>query len=68
MLERLRRSDYLVLYYDHQLKRDMPAKLMQDIQAVIPEKSIRLYGIEYIRIYRVQDLPDSVFIPDMSTK
>jgi 4-amino-4-deoxy-L-arabinose transferase-like glycosyltransferase len=67
LVERLRRSDYLVLYYDHQLKRGLPAKLMQDIQGVAPETAIRLHGIEYIRIYRVGDLPDRVFEPDMTS-
>ncbi len=64
LVSRLQRADYLVLYYAHQQRRNMPAKLLRDIQQAIPEKTIWLNGIEYIRIYRVQDLPAEVFVPE----
>lgn len=66
LIERLARSDYLVIYQHHQQKRNMPAKLLQDISDVKPEHSIWLKGVEYIRIYRVSDLPEAVYTPDQS--
>jgi hypothetical protein len=62
--QKLKRSDYLVIYYEFQLKHNIPVKLMHDLANVPPEHSIFLYGVEYVRIYRVGELPDSVFIPD----
>jgi len=62
--QKLKRSDYLVIYYEFQLKRNLPEKLMHDLANVPPEHSISLYGVEYIRIYRVSELPDRVFVPD----
>ncbi|MGD8456841.1 MAG: glycosyltransferase family 39 protein [Anaerolineales bacterium] len=61
---KLKESDYLVIYYDAQLKRNLPQKLMHDLSDVSPEHSISLFGIEYIRIYKVSELPDTVFVPD----
>jgi hypothetical protein len=61
---KLSESDYLVVYYDVQLRRNLPEKLMHDLSNVTPEFSISRFGTEYIRIYKVSDLPDSVFFPD----
>jgi hypothetical protein len=63
-IRKLLRSDYLVIYYDFQLRRNQPEKLMLDIANVTPEHSISMFGTEYIRIYKVSELPESVFIPD----
>jgi hypothetical protein len=60
----LKDCDYLVIYYDTQLRHNLPEKLMHDLTNVIPEHSIFLFGREYIRIYEVDKLPDSVFIHD----
>jgi hypothetical protein len=65
---KLSRSDYLVIYYELQRRRNSPEKLMRDLADVLPEHSIFLYGYEYIRIYRVTELPDSVFVPDNQTE
>jgi hypothetical protein len=64
LIERLERSDYLIIYQHHQQQRNMPAKLLQDITGVESEYTIWLNGVEYIRIYRVSDLPARVYIPD----
>jgi hypothetical protein len=63
-IQKLLRSDYLVIYHDSQLRRNQPEKLMLDIANVTPEHSISMFGTEYIRIYKVSELPESVFIPD----
>jgi hypothetical protein len=63
-VQKLQRSDYLVIYYEAQLRRNLPEKLMHDLANVIPEHSISMFGTEYVRIYRVSELPDSVFVPD----
>jgi len=61
---KLSESDYLVIYYDAQLRRNLPEKLMHDLSNVTPEYSISRFGTEYIRIYKVSELPESVFVPD----
>jgi hypothetical protein len=63
-VRKLLKSDYLVIYYDAQLRRNLPEKLMHDLSNVIPEHSISFLGTEYIRIYKVSELPSSVFVPD----
>jgi 4-amino-4-deoxy-L-arabinose transferase-like glycosyltransferase len=63
-IDRLKSSDYLVVYYDVQKRRNQPPKLMADLVDVSPEYAIFLYDIEYVRIYKVRDLPERVFIPD----
>jgi hypothetical protein len=64
LIERLERSDFLVVYQYHQQQRNMPAKLLQDIANAKSEYTIWLNGVEYVRIYPVSDLPDAVFVPD----
>lgn len=63
-IDKLERSDYLVIYYEQQKRRNLPPKLMADLEGVMPEHSIFLNGIEYVRIYEVNELPDNVFLPD----
>jgi hypothetical protein len=63
-VRKLQRSEYLVIYHEAQLRRNHPEKLMHDLADVIPEHSISMFGTEYIRIYKVSELPDSVFVPD----
>lgn len=63
-VRRLRRSDYLVIYYQHQVNRDLPPRLMRALKDAPPWHSIFLHGVEYIRIYKVEELPQEVFVPD----
>jgi hypothetical protein len=42
----------------------MPAKLMQEIKGLEPEHSIWIKNVEYIRIFKVSDLPNTLWIPD----
>ncbi len=60
----LEQADYLVVYYAQQLRRDQPSTLMAALQDLQPLHSIWLHGIEYVRIYRVSDLPPSLHTPD----
>lgn len=60
----LGQSDYLVMYYAQQVRRHQPGTLVETLQDVEPEHSIWLHGIEYVRIYRTGDLPESLYTPD----
>ncbi len=60
----LSESDYLVLYYAQQLRRQQPATLIETLKDVQPEHSIWFNGIEYVRIYRSDQLPASLYTPD----
>jgi hypothetical protein len=62
-ISRLRVSDYLVVYYATQHRRDQPVTLMETLDGIEPEHRIWYHGIEYVRIYRVSDLPDSLYTP-----
>jgi len=55
--EILRKSDYLVIYYALEKGRDSPSNVMRALQTAVPEKSIWLDGIEYIRIYSLRKMP-----------
>ena len=61
LIETLRRSNYLVIYYAHQKIRNLPANVMAALEGIAPEHVIWLNGIEYVRIYRVEDLPPSFY-------
>jgi 4-amino-4-deoxy-L-arabinose transferase-like glycosyltransferase len=60
-LDNLHAVDYLVIYYAQQKKRDIPTGFIQILEPAVPEKVIWFNGIEYVRIYKVSELPDSVF-------
>lgn len=64
LTDKLKRSDYLVVYYVVQHRWNQPASLMAALEGVEPEHRIWLNDVEYVRIYAVGDLPDVVFIPD----
>lgn len=57
----LKKSDYLVIYYQTQIGREAPSLLIEMLADVKPEKSFYIHGIEYIRIYNVHDLPEEIF-------
>jgi 4-amino-4-deoxy-L-arabinose transferase-like glycosyltransferase len=60
-VERMKLSDYLVIYSVQQKAVDMPAKLLKALQAYTPEKVIWLNGREYIQIYNVKDFDEAFF-------
>ena len=53
----LQHSDYLVVY-TNQWYRKIPPELFALLDNFQPEKSVWLNGIEYVRIYRVDDFRD----------
>ena len=61
VLEHLREYDYLVIYYDLQERKDTPPRLMTALENASPEHIIWSHGVEYVRIYKVKDLPEAVF-------
>jgi len=62
VLEHLREYDYLIIYYDRQLRKNDPPHLLAALKDAVPEHVIWYHGVEYVRIYRVKDLPEEVFI------
>src|SRR5574340_1133037 len=61
LVQLLRRTDYLVIYYAIQHGRQTPANVMRALDGVNPEKTIWLNGIEYVRIYAMADVPSDFF-------
>jgi Dolichyl-phosphate-mannose-protein mannosyltransferase len=60
--EELRSSDYLVLYPITRAKQPETEKILGELEGVVsPEKIITINGREYIQIYRVADIPESVY-------
>ncbi len=59
--ERMKASDYLVIYSVLQKAVNQPAKLLKALESFSPEKVIWLNGREYVQIYNVRDFPDAFF-------
>ncbi|GAB4500261.1 MAG: hypothetical protein OHK003_19710 [Anaerolineales bacterium] len=60
--EELRSADYLVLYPIVREKHPETEKILSEFEGVVePEKIIYINGLEYIQIYRVADIPESVY-------
>jgi hypothetical protein len=60
--EELRKADYLVLYPITRAKHPETEKILGELEGVVmPEKVIIINGLEYIQIYRVGDIPESVY-------
>ncbi len=64
LIDRLKRADSLVIYVPNQLNANTPAKLLRDLERVVPEHTIWLNDVEYIRIYDTSELPEETLIPD----
>ena len=64
-IDKLRSSDYLVVYYQTQMSRKIPESLMNILEFVKPEKNISIHDIDMVRIYKVTNLPPEVFIPSI---
>jgi 4-amino-4-deoxy-L-arabinose transferase-like glycosyltransferase len=56
-------SDYLIVNFEISHLTN-PPRIIGEIGDVVPEHTITFQGREYVWIYRVDDLPDSVFVPD----
>ncbi len=59
-------SDYLVLYPIVREKQPETEKILGALEGVQPEKTIYINGLEYVTIYKVTDIPQSVY--DILTK
>jgi 4-amino-4-deoxy-L-arabinose transferase-like glycosyltransferase len=57
LIQILHQSKYIVIYYELEKERDVPANVMHALAGIAPEQVIWLNGIEYIRIYRADNLP-----------
>lgn len=56
-----RNADYLVLYPIVQNYLPESEKLLDALQDVVPEKTIFINDLEYIRIYKTTEIPESVY-------
>ena len=63
LLENIRQSDYLVVYDINQRSLYRPALLMDSLNGIAPETVIKINGQDYVSIYKVADLPESLFDP-----
>ncbi len=54
-------SDYLVLYTAAQKAMPESVDLLSALQNVQPEKIIYINGLEYVSIYKISDIPESVY-------
>ncbi|HRQ23912.1 MAG TPA: hypothetical protein PLF42_10850, partial [Anaerolineales bacterium] len=57
----LRKSDYLVVYVVVREKQPETQILLDALWDVAPEKKIVINGVEYLYIYRIADIPESVY-------
>jgi hypothetical protein len=61
LLDNLRASDYLVVYYANQGQLPHYGKFLAVLSTIEPVKVIWLDGYEYIRIYDVGEFPPEIF-------
>ncbi|MCB0101996.1 MAG: glycosyltransferase family 39 protein [Anaerolineales bacterium] len=62
IVEELSKADYLVLYPITRTKQPETEQLLGVLEGVVePEKIITINGLEYIRIYAVSEIPESVY-------
>lgn len=62
IVKEIRSSDYLVLYPITRTIHPETEKVLVEFEGVVePEKVITINGLEYIQIYRVADIPESVY-------
>ncbi|MBI5946497.1 MAG: glycosyltransferase family 39 protein [Chloroflexi bacterium] len=57
----MQNSDYLVLYPAVQNAQPESAVFIQAFQNIQPEKIIYISGLEYVSIYKISDIPESVY-------
>ncbi|HRJ74727.1 MAG TPA: hypothetical protein PLX90_01965, partial [Anaerolineales bacterium] len=61
IVEETKSSDYMVLYPVIRNQQPETEKLFTAFENVTPEKTIEINGIEYIYIYNVSEIPESVY-------
>jgi hypothetical protein len=61
LTQELSRSSYLVIYYQFQQAAGRLTNILDALQDVQPARVIWLKGVEYVRIYRVSDLPSGFY-------
>jgi hypothetical protein len=61
LTQELSRSDYLVIYYHFQETAGRLTNILDALNGVQPAYVIWLKGVEYVRIYRVSDLPSDFY-------
>jgi hypothetical protein len=61
LLEKIHQADYLVIYDIHLKKQVRLLLLMDSLKGISPEKIIKINNLDYVSIYRVIDLPESLF-------
>ena len=61
IIDEMRNSDYLVLYPIVQDKYAEIRTMLNVLQNVQPEKIIYINGVEYVTIYKISDIPESVY-------
>jgi 4-amino-4-deoxy-L-arabinose transferase-like glycosyltransferase len=59
--EVLHKSDYLVIYYALERGRNSPANVIRALEVAVPEKTIWLNDIEYVRIYDLRAMPPAFY-------
>ncbi|MBK9210954.1 MAG: glycosyltransferase family 39 protein [Anaerolineales bacterium] len=57
----MQNADYLVLYSVLQNRQPESVDLLRILQNIQPEKIIFIDGLEYIRIYKIDEMPESVY-------
>lgn len=61
IVEEMQTSDYLVLYPIVREKQQETEKVLKALESVQPEKVIYINELEYIFIYKITDIPQSVY-------
>jgi hypothetical protein len=61
IVEETKSSDYLVLYPVIREKQPETEKLFNAFKSAVPEKTIVINGIDYVYIYNVSEIPESVY-------
>jgi 4-amino-4-deoxy-L-arabinose transferase-like glycosyltransferase len=61
IIQGMRDSDYLVLYSVLQDRQPESQDFLAIMASVPPEKTILIRGVEYVRIYRTSEIPESVY-------
>lgn len=59
--QEIKQSDYLVLYPATRTWHVESQPIFDALREIPPEKTIIIHGVEYVTIYKVSDIPDTVY-------